>query len=477
MRFRFLSVFLLLLGACASEPADEAAETTQGELTATGDRRDPAAATEDRIAAETTVWQRRIALHVSDRDNASWASIDNGDPSDEVWLDRSFDGGVAYDGKLGQTKIPNGKRGWRTMMYSVDDASQRLVGVVRACGKAANRSEVACTPWQRTKTNAATTIDAAATGLMELYDPHKGLWRSIGWWNSANALTALIDFSEKTGSQAYRYAIAKTFDQNRRDDFTNEYMDDTAWWGLAWVRAFDLTHDRRYLDMAKRDADYLWSFHDDRCGGGVWWRKDKTYKNAITNELFIKLAASIHNRLPGDVFELERAKSVYRWFEASGMINAQGLVNDGLDLSTCKNNGQTTWTYNQGVLLGGLVELHRATKNRALLDRARALADASTSRAELHPNGILREPCESSSDACGPDGPSFKGIYVRNLAELDRALDDHPYRSYLERQASSLVAKAKGPLDHYGVHWAGPFDKADGARQQSALDLLTAARR
>jgi hypothetical protein len=29
------------------------------------------------------------------------------------------------------------------------------------------------------------------------------------------------------------------------------------------------------------------------------------------------------------------------------MRNSQGLFNDGLDSSTCQNNGQTTWTYNQ----------------------------------------------------------------------------------------------------------------------------------
>lgn len=30
------------------------------------------------------------------------------------------------------------------------------------------------------------------------------------------------------------------------------------------------------------------------------------------------------------------------------MRNSNGLYNDGLDLHTCQNNGQTTWTYNQG---------------------------------------------------------------------------------------------------------------------------------
>ena len=41
------------------------------------------------------------------------------------------------------------------------------------------------------------------------------------------------------------------------------------------------------------------------------------------------------------------------------MINENLLVNDGLDPRTCTNNGAETWTYNQGVVLGGLVALCR----------------------------------------------------------------------------------------------------------------------
>ncbi len=475
-RPRLALLGVVLLGAQAAcvvqGDGDEPTASEADELT--GDRRDPAGARGDRIAATSTVWGRRIALHLSDADDGAWASIDNGSPNDEAWLDRSFDGGVTWEGRLGKTKIPGGRRGWRTMMYRVDDFAKHAVGAVRACGKAGDRVEITCTPWFRTTVNAESRLDAAATALMQLYDPGKGLWRSIGWWNSANALTALIDYSRATGSTAYRYAIADAFDKNDGDGFTNEYMDDTGWWGLAWVRAYDLTGDARYLAMARRDADYIWSFEDGTCGGGVWWRNDKKYKNAVTNELFIKLSASLHNRIPGDTTYLSRAEKVWRWFSASGMINAKHLVNDGLD-GACKNNGGTTWTYNQGVILGALVELHRATGRSDLLDTARRLAEASTTAPDLHPGGILREPCESSADACGGDGPTFKGVFVRNLGELDRYLPARPYRAYLAAQADAAYAKNRTTLDQYGVHWAGPFDKLDASRQGSALDLLTAA--
>lgn len=466
---RFLP--LLLLGALA---ACAATDDDFGEQSAAVGRNesDPAKAKADREAARTTVHRRNIVLHISDPDGAAWASIDTGSPGDETWLDRTFDGGKSWDKQLGKTKIPERRRDWRTMMHSIDDPKAQKIGAVRACGKAGNRKETVCTEWHRSA--ADNRVDAAATALMQFYDPNKALFSTTGWWNSANALTAMIDYDETTGSRRFRYVVENTFDKHASGKFTNEYMDDTAWWGLAWIRAYDLTKEKRYLDMARHDADYLWTFKDSKCGGGVWWRSDKKYKNAITNELFIKLAASLHNRISGDTTYLSRALEIWSWFLASGLVNAQNLVNDGLD-DGCKNNGQPTWTYNQGVILGGLVELHRATSDQRLLDSARQLATASTSDGGLNPSGVLHEPCEDWPNGCGVDGASFKGIFVRNLAELDRSLPGRPFRTYLARQADTLHAKNRNSIDQYGIKWAGPFDSADAARQHSALEAFVAA--
>ena len=46
------------------------------------------------------------------------------------------------------------------------------------------------------------------------------------------------------------------------------------------------------------------------------------------------------------------AAKEWAWFKESGMINAGSLVNDGLGRD-CKKNGRRTYTYNQGVILGG----------------------------------------------------------------------------------------------------------------------------
>ena len=80
--------------------------------------------------------------------------------------------------------------------------------------------------------------------------------------------------------------------------------------------------------------------------GGVYWDLHNSYKNAITNELFLVLATDLYE-ITNESQYLDWAEREVDWFLHSGMINSRYLVNDGLN-DDCYNNQQTTWTYNQG---------------------------------------------------------------------------------------------------------------------------------
>jgi predicted alpha-1,6-mannanase (GH76 family) len=319
----------------------------------------------------------------------------------------------------------------------------------------------------------------AVGALHRWYNPRTGLWKTTGWWNGANVLTAVIQHSQRTGEHRYRHVIETTFGRAQRVNpgFSNEYYDDDGWWALAWIEAFDLTGEVKYLDLARELFAGMAAGWDDVCGGGLWWTRRKTYKNAIPNELFLLIAGRLHQRAtgPGNRASgyLNWARREWQWFRSSGLIGPAGLVNDGLTTG-CANNGGTTWTYNQGVIIGGLVVLHEITGDGTHLSGAEAIAAAAL-RDLTVPPGILAEPGERDGADRGGDQPQFKGIFVRNLYELYRHSPRAEYRDFILANATSLWRHSRNRRNQIGLAWNGPFDRADAARQGSALDALNAA--
>jgi predicted alpha-1,6-mannanase (GH76 family) len=323
---------------------------------------------------------------------------------------------------------------------------------------------------------AAEYLAESAAGLKVLqtwYVEETGLWKTTGWWNGANALTMLVDYSKLSDTPDFRSTIANTFERNSQKHFLNEYYDDEGWWALAWAGAYELTHEARYLEMSEQIFADMSGGWDDTCGGGIWWKKPKQYKNAIANELFLSVAAKLAS-LTTDADKRtkysEWAQREWKWFAASGMINSDNLVNDGLD-AACHNNHRTTWTYNQGVIIGGLTTLAKQSGDAKPLDIAQSIALAATARlTDL--DGILHDSCEPAR--CGNDAPQFKGIFVRNLAALESAAPVPGFRSFLRRNAESIW-KNRDADGRFGVVWSGPSDVKTAAAQTSALDALIAA--
>ena len=157
-----------------------------------------------------------ITIHYDDTDAMGWASIDERQPRPTRCGSTGRSTAAAHGRRAASSATPPsrpGNTGWRTAMFNVDDWNNLGVGALRACGKAGDRPEIACTAWARTTWNAGNRRTAAATALMVFYNNATGLFDTTGWWNSANALTAIIDNARVTGMGSYKYAIVEHLQQ------------------------------------------------------------------------------------------------------------------------------------------------------------------------------------------------------------------------------------------------------------------------
>jgi predicted alpha-1,6-mannanase (GH76 family) len=368
------------------------------------------------------------------------------------------------------------------------------------------------------------------------------------WWNSANAITAVIGFMSVTGDRSYLQSVVEnTFAKapgvrrpvNRVSltalrrpaypGFINGFYDDEGWWALAWIDAYDLTGEERYLAAAEDIFLDMADGWDDVWHGGIYWGKyngqpDRAgvaavpagwhgpYKNAIANELFISVAAGLALRKrrsnPGGDDHagcLQWAQRGWAWFSSPApggvaMINAAGLVNDSPNSSGVNSNTATVWSYNQGVLLRGLSDLTELTGDPAYRARAEEIADAfirnpwhqaprpapgqapqppPTQSGVIH--GILHEHDDCKADGSsrlpampGVDSTLFKGIFVRNLARLYQATGKPGYREFILANAGSALGYVN-ENHQFGCNWAAPVDATDFVRQTAGVDLINAA--
>lgn len=163
---------------------------------------------------------------------------------------------------------------------------------------------------------------------------------------------------------------------------------------------------------------------------------------------------------------------IWRWIAGSSMIGPDHLVLNGLDYQGDCKAGGTTWTYNQGVMIGALVKYWHLTKEDIYLAQAEAIADAVLTTL-IHPNGVLREPHEAESNG---DQIQFKGIFMRYLYDLYAVTNHQRYADFILHNADALWLHSRDEAtDQIGTSWASPFDTGSAARQSSGIDALLVA--
>ena len=293
--------------------------------------------------------------------------------------------------------------------------------------------------------------------LQTFYDESTGLWGGDAWWQSANTLTAIATLHALDGSIAetanHVYENTLVQAQNSAAGFINGWYDDEGWWALGWIAAYDATGNQTYLTTAQSIFEDMQKGQNDLCGGAYWWDKKQTYIASIATELFITTAARLANRIADQKDQyVKLALDRWNWMVHSGLFSSDGTIRDGLYPGNCTVTG-STWSYNQGVILGGLRALWFATGDQSYLDEANHIASAAISA--LSRGGILAEKCDPGCEDTTSE--MFKGVFMRNLGWLVANQPSPPgdLKDFVINNANNVWQMARTEAGLYKPIWSG----------------------
>jgi len=266
--------------------------------------------------------------------------------------------------------------------------------------------------------------------LMSYYSSDDGAWNDpncvkkgscvngIGFWYWGNAAHILADYQNyaSQGRQDYSWALPTIRNKNQNKMVTADYFDDEGWWGLAMIHSYKATNDVTYLIQAKSvAADMKERGGQSVCGkGGIFWDAQKTQVGAIANELFISLNAKLALLDDPQGTYKDDAINAWKWLEGSGLVRDDNII---LDHYAIKNKNQCgdrvdwTFTYTNGVIFSGLVDLYKLTRDQSYLDKAGSIAKAAISR--FANTGVIKDDYSNNDPSTlAEDGFLFKGAFV-----------------------------------------------------------------
>jgi hypothetical protein len=355
------------------------------------------------------------------------------------------------------------------------------------------------------------------------WSQHLGEWGgTVGphWWQSALAIMTLVRYAEQTNSHSRRlqHVIDVTYQKGVRQphtdqpfDFINQYMDDTVWWGLAWLSASEyelyyrhnIRDAARFLRVAEIEARYV--ARRRQCGGIVWELGSPA--GTITNAEYIALTSELAQyRSTSSTFHdpglaarwLGDARRSLAWLEHVHLVNlATGTIRDSLAPHDCRGLVGGPLAYSEGEVADALVQL-----GNTLNDPSYYVQAARFLRYVLDPShgfvihGVLQEHCEAN-DLCTHnlnryDITAFKGIFVQAVSDWTTATGSREFEPFLRGQAEAVARNATWGPDRNGMcpsahtcqfafSWATPFSQTPAPErldtvgtQESALSALIA---
>eukprot|EP00118_Oscarella_pearsei_P006320 m.28584 g.28584 ORF g.28584 m.28584 type:complete len:829 (+) comp30869_c0_seq1:20-2506(+) len=345
------------------------------------------------------------------------------------------------------------------------------------------------------------------------------------WW-SAIALEACVNFVIESGmalnvSLAARIMhiaesmwIHSPYNADWNAEATAVFIDDFAWYSLAYLRVYDLTKDDKWRQRAAAIHDWAWQYGYDKRNrrgsttdecGGFWWSLDKLqhFKDSITIVEVLHSAAKLATNITPAANRshyLDSAVSIWNWiFEfdnGKGLLAPNGIMSTGAQPELCcsansaannslgqkcVNSGIPGMTYNHGLLMSSAALLYNVTGKEEYLSRATAFLNAAYENL-TNSDGSVRDlqrgarAAASTSAECGAaygdpgsDFFSFKGIFVTHLHYFAETLNKSGvFTKYMHAKVLSIVANSSNNVWEKSI--VNPPFKSDDACGSSAVE-------
>lgn len=259
---------------------------------------------------------------------------------------------------------------------------------------------------------------------------------TFNYWWIAHLVDVKIDGYLRTRDVCYLKSAEELYKNNKarnQNSLIHEFYDDMLWNALAALRLYNLTKEELYLTDAKMVClDIFETAWNQEVGGGFAWKRTMPYyKNTPVNAPIIMLALRLY-QIEHEQIYVDKSVETLQWLEKTLVHSKTRFVEDGINRTQDgKIDTQWTFTYNQEIYIGALLEFYQLTQEEQYLQKA--LQCANTSIQEFVRDGVFREIGE------GGDLGLFKGIAYRYLRQLYDVTKADFLKEFIESSCKILI--------------------------------------
>ncbi|BDI33546.1 hypothetical protein CCAX7_55970 [Capsulimonas corticalis] len=263
------------------------------------------------------------------------------------------------------------------------------------------------------------------------------------FWGQCYMITMVEDAYDRSPTPANKQLIIDLENSQINQDTTSwswdGWNDDVEWGIIAAIRAYKLTGNTTYRDVAANNWNMVWNrAWDGALGGGVWENQDKFSKCALSNDPLIITGCMLY-QATGDATYLNKCtQQIYPWMRSHVFNTSTGQVNEGVDNTGALQPSQNV--YNSGAFILAANALYKATGNQQYYNDAKLAADfIVNSTPTLYHNGT--------------DG-SWADQFVRGLSRFARENNLWgTYSGWLNNQAAAAWNHRRTDLNLTDNNW------------------------